>query len=158
MKILATTISLLAVLLVLGTSPPVYATHSTPFNGHMSGNSIAVSEISNNITATVYLDHLGKSHLVGTTTVTGRNECGGFVGTEKDTITAANGDEIHLLGSGTSCPKSPTIFQDTVTFTITSGNGRFADARGSGTIHTTIIITSLTTAMFNATINGQLTS
>lgn len=145
----------LAVLMV-SVFPAAFASHSTPFNGNMSGNSVAISQTSNSIRATVMLEHLGKSQLVGTTTVTGQTECRGFVGTEKDTITAANDDQIFISGNGTSCPTSPTVFQDTVSFTITGGTGHFAHASGSGTIHTTIDITSLTTATFTATISGSI--
>ncbi len=147
---------ILFVLVMLGAFPAALAIHARPFNGHISGNSIAISQTSNSITATVHLTHLGNSHLIGTTTVTGQSECGGFVGIEKDTITAANGDEIRLSGNGVSCPTTPAVFQDNVTFTITGGTGRFTTASGSGTIHTTIVITSLTTATFTATIAGTI--
>lgn len=149
-------IAIIAVLAQLAIIPPAFATANVPFNGHMSGNSHAISGTSNSITATIFLEHLGKSQLVGTTTVTRQSSCGGFVGTEKDTITAANGDEIFLSGNGISCPRSPTVFQDTVTFTIVGGTGRFIDAAGSGTTQTTIVITSLTTATFTATISGTM--
>lgn len=150
-------IIILATLLVLssvGAFPSAFASQSTPFNGHMSGNSQAISSVSNSLTATVYLEHLGKSSLVGTTTVTGSSECGGFVGTEKDTITAANGDRLFLSGKGVSCPAGTTVFHDNVTFTITGGTGRFAHASGSGITQTTIDLTSQTTATFAATIAG----
>ncbi len=146
----------LFVLIMLSAFPAVFATQARPFKGDISGNSIALSQTSNSITATVYLTHLGNSHLIGTTTVTGQSECGGFVGTEKDTITSPNGDGIRLSGHGVSCPTSPTVFQDNVTFTVTGGTGRFSTASGSGTIHTTIVITSLTTATFTATITGTI--
>ena len=140
----------------LAALPSAAAVHTSPFNGHMSGSSVATSEVGNNLTATIFLNHLGRSQLVGTTTVTGQNACGGFIGTEKDTITAPNGDKIFLFGHGVSCPTSPTTFQDTVTFTITGGTGRFADASGSGTTQTAITITSQTTATFTATITGTI--
>ena len=137
-------------------APSAAAVHTAPFNGHMSGSSVAISEVSNDIKATIFLEHLGKSQLVGTTTVNGQSACGGFTGTEKDTITAANGDKIFLSGHGVSCPTTPTIFHDTVTFTINGGTGRFAEASGSGTTQTTITITSQTTASFTATITGTI--
>ena len=156
MKKLTMTPAVLVVLSLLGALPLASASHAVPFNGHMTGNSAAISEVSNSITATIYLQHLGKSHLIGTTTVTGPSDCNGFVGTENDTITAPNGDKIFLSGHGRSCPSSPTVFQDTVTFTVTGGTGRFADATGSGTTLTTINITSQTTATFTATITGTV--
>ena len=154
------TITMFTVILTILTVtffPTAFGSHSTPLDGRMSGNSVAISQTSNDIRANVHLEHLGNSQLVGTTTVTGQNSCGGFVGTEKDTITSPNGDQIFTFGHGTSCPTSPTVFQDTVTFTITGGTGRFADASGSGTVQTTIDITSMTTATFTATIRGTIT-
>ena len=147
---------LLAVLSLVSAFPMVFAAHAVPFKGRMSGNGIATSQTSNAITATVYLGHLGKSKLVGTTTVTGLSACGGFVGVETDIITAANGDEVFISGTGISCPASPTVFQDTVTFSITGGTGRFAYASGSGVTQTTIYITSQTTSTFTATISGTI--
>lgn len=145
--------------MIAGLFPPAFATHATPLNGHMSGNGIATSPITNSITATVFLEHLGKSKLVGTTMVTGSSNCNGFVGKELDTITSANGDMLFLSGHGTSCPTSsnPPVFQDTVIYTVTGGTGRFANASGSGTTQTTIVITSPTGAStFTATITGTI--
>jgi hypothetical protein len=156
MKILTMIPALLTVLFTLGSLPAAFATGVVPFEGHLSGSSIATSQASNNITAIVYLEHLGKSHLVGTTTVTGQTKCGGFVGTERDTITAANGDEIFAFGYGVSCSTSPTVFHDNVTFTVTGGTGHFTGASGSGTVHTTIVITSETTSTFTAIIDGTI--
>ena len=147
---------ILAVLSLVSAFPMVFASHAVPFNGRMSGSGIATSQTSNAITATVHLEHLGKSELVGTTTVTGLSACGGFVGVETDIITAANGDEVFISGTGVSCPASPTVFQDTVNFSITGGTGRFADASGSGITQTTIHITSQTTSTFTATISGTI--
>ena len=156
MKRMITIPVIVAVLSLVGAFPTVFAAHAVPFNGHMSGSGTATSQTSNVITATVYLEHLGKSNLVGTTTVTGQSTCGGFVGVETDIITAANGDEVFLSGTGVSCPASPTIFQDTVTFSITGGTGRFADATGLGITQTTINLTSQTTSTFTATISGTI--
>jgi hypothetical protein len=149
-------LAVLTLLVAVGSLPAAFATSAVPFDGHMSGSSIAISPTSNHITATLYLEHLGKSHLVGTTSVTGQTRCGGFVGTETDIITAANGDEIFVFGNGVSCPTSPTVFHDNVTFTVTGGTGHFTGASGSGTVHTTIVITSETTSTFTAIIDGTI--
>lgn len=146
----------LSLLTVIWAFPAALAAPERPFNGHMSGNSIATSQTTNHITATIFLEHLGKSQLDGTTTVTGFSDCNGFVGTEQDTITAPNGDKIFISGNGVSCPASPTVFQDTVAFTVTGGTGRFSDASGSGKVQTTINITSQTTATFTANISGTI--
>jgi len=151
--------AILSILTIVGAFPVVFASHATPLEGHMAGTGVATSQTSNNITATVYLTHLGKSMLTGTTMVTGTNECHGFTGHEQDTITSASGDKIFLTGSGTSCPTStnPPMFQDTVTFTVTGGTGRFTHATGSGTTQTTITITSANGASsFTADIDGTI--
>ena len=160
MKRLILVPAILFVLIVLGAFPAGFATNSRPFNGTMLGSGIATSATTNSITATVHLQHLGKSMLVGTTMVTGVSECGGFVGIEKDTITAANGDQVFVSGNGVSCPVSSnwTVFHDTVTFTVTGGTGRFAGSSGSGTTMTTIVITSPAGAStFTAIIAGTIT-
>src|SRR6266540_2989665 len=147
--LIATVLSALVV--VVGAFPAAFATHSVPFNGSLSGSGTATSQNLNRITAKGHLSGLGKIMLVGTTTVTGLSECGGFVGTEQDTITAANGDQVSIAGNGVSCPGSDqNVFQDTVHFTITGGTGRFAEASGSGTIQTTLFVTSPTSSTFSA--------
>ena len=149
----------LCLLTIISILPVVAARHSTPLNGSMTGSGIATSQATNSITATIHLNHLGESSLVGTTTVTGTSDCNGFVGHEEDTITSANGDQLFVSGQGKSCPVStnPLVFQDTVTFTINGGTGRFAHASGSGTTQTTITITSPDGAStFTATITGSI--
>ena len=160
MKRLIIVPAILSFLIAISTVPATFATHSVPLNGSMSGSGIATSETTNSITATVHLEHLGKSVLVGTTMVTGHSECNGFVGRETDTITSADGDKIFVSGNGVSCPTSsnPLTFQDTVTFTVTGGTGRFSNASGSGVTHTTIVITSPSgDSTFTATITGTIT-
>jgi len=158
MKRVIITVTILSLVLVASSAlPAAFATASKPFNGSISGSGIATSQNSNHITATGHLTGLGKTTLVGTTRVTGLSGCGGFVGTEQDTLTAANGDQISITGNGVSCPSfDQNVFQDTVSFTITGGTGRFAEASGSGTIQTTLVITSPTTSTFSATITGTI--
>jgi hypothetical protein len=52
------------------------------------------------------------------------------------TITAANGDEIFIAYSGTGVPTA-NGFNDTFSYTITGGTGRFSGASGSGVITST---------------------
>jgi hypothetical protein len=53
------------------------------------------------------------------------------------TITAANGDRLFLAFSGTGVRTGPSQFDDTLSYTITGGTGRFGGASGSGVIHST---------------------
>ena len=52
-----------------------------------------------------------------------------FYGTS--TLTAANGDELFTTVAGSGVNTSPTTSENTVTFTITGGTGRFQGASGS---------------------------
>ena len=52
------------------------------------------------------------------------------------TLTAANGDTISLVGTGTSCQNPPTVHIVDVA-TVTGGTGRFEGATGSVTVTTT---------------------
>jgi len=159
MKKLVVFSTILCFLTVIGTLPAVLAVNSTPLKGSLSGTGVATSQTTNSITARIQLTHLGNSSLDGTTIVTGRSDCGGFVGKEIDTITAPNGDKIFLSGNGRSCPVSitPLVFNDTVTFSVTGGTGRFSNASGSGVTQTTLTITLPSGAStFTATIDGTI--
>jgi hypothetical protein len=50
-------------------------------------------------------------------------------------LTAANGDQLFISGTGTACtdPNNPDLETATFTWTVTGGTGRFAGATGSGT-------------------------
>lgn len=52
------------------------------------------------------------------------------------TLTAANGDTISLVGTGTSCQNPPAVDIVDVA-TVTGGTGRFEGATGSVTVTTT---------------------
>jgi hypothetical protein len=52
------------------------------------------------------------------------------------TLTAANGDTISLVGTGTSCQNPPAVEIVDVA-TVTGGTGRFEGATGSVTVTTT---------------------
>lgn len=52
------------------------------------------------------------------------------------TLTAANGDTISLVGTGTSCQNPPTVVIVDVA-TVTGGTGRFENVTGSVTVTTT---------------------
>jgi hypothetical protein len=54
----------------------------------------------------------------------------------KATLTAAKGDQLDLSFTGSSVTTA-NGFDDTINYTITGGTGRFAEASGSGVIHST---------------------
>lgn len=87
--------------------------------------------------------HIGRSTFTSTSTIlwasATSNGQGGFCAPASSStlITAANGDQISLQGSGTVCEVGktgvnvPHTFDGT--FAVTGGTGRFANASGKGT-------------------------
>ena len=72
------------------------------------------------------------------------------------TLTAANGDELHLVHRGTfrivMGPDGPRSIFD-MTWTVDGGTGRFAGATGSGTTHgSSLLSTGITTASYQGEI------
>jgi len=58
----------------------------------------------------------------------------GHAETRMTTLTAANGDQITLAGTGYSCPTGPTTLTAVDSYVVTGGTGRFSGASGSGTV------------------------
>jgi hypothetical protein len=53
------------------------------------------------------------------------------------TFTAANGDTLTATVEGQATPASPGVLSIVEVYSITGGTGRFADATGSFTLHST---------------------
>jgi hypothetical protein len=73
----------------------------------------------------------------GATDFTPATACpaGGIDNHHFETFTAANGDTLSLLSNDTACWDSPTLLRCTVCeWTVTGGTGRFADAKGKGSL------------------------
>jgi hypothetical protein len=64
--------------------------------------------------------------------------------TTEASFTAANGDILRAVGTGTSAPAGPGQIGFTATLTFTGGTGRFADAHGE--VHVTGVATLATTS------------
>lgn len=143
--------------MVLSAFPAAFAIHSVPFNGRGSGTFVDTSQTTVLITGTGYYENLGLTTLRFPSTITGAAECGGFTAVEQDTYTAANGDSVFQTVHDTICPTStPHAFQLTGSFTVTGGTGRFAHATGSGTVHASIMFTSMTSGTFSGTQTGTI--
>ena len=54
------------------------------------------------------------------------------------TFTAANGDTLSATVAGQATRTSPTTLSIVENYTITGGTGRFADATGAFTLHSTV--------------------
>jgi hypothetical protein len=82
--------------------------------------------------------HLGRTTelITGTIDSTGAtpaHPCSALSDTR--TLTAANGDQLFISGTGTACtdPTNPDLETASFTWVVTGGTGRFASATGSGT-------------------------
>jgi hypothetical protein len=95
------------------------------------------------------------SHL-GLTDFYGEQDINFAAGTQSGwrTLTAANGDELHVTHVGTSAPAGPGLVSFVAQMTITGGTGRFAGA--TGTVRATglaNLATRTTTTTFDGTIS-----
>ena len=94
-------------------------------------------------TGTCQLSHLGRTKYEGVLELdlVARTQRG------ERTLTAANGDEVHLTTVGTSAPAGPGLVSFTATFTIVGGTGRFANATGEGRAEGTANLTTNKTSV-----------
>jgi hypothetical protein len=70
------------------------------------------------------------------------------------TFTAANGDTLLATVAGQATRTSPTTLSIVEVYTITGGTGRFADATGSFTLHSTLDqTTGVSTGAFSGAID-----
>jgi hypothetical protein len=77
--------------------------------------------------------HLGKytEHITMQINLSTRHSMGAA------TFTAANGDTLTATVEGQATPASPGVLSIVEVYSITGGTGRFADATGSFTLHST---------------------
>jgi hypothetical protein len=69
------------------------------------------------------------------------------------TFTAANGDTLLATVAGQATRTSPTTLSIVEVYTVTGGTGRFADATGSFTLHSTV---DQTTGISSGTFSGAI--
>ena len=69
------------------------------------------------------------------------------------TFTAANGDTLTATDEGQATPASPGVLSIVEVYTVTGGTGRFADATGSFTLHSTV---DTTTGVSSGTFSGAI--
>jgi hypothetical protein len=121
------------------------ASQMVPLQGNFEGTAHVsfVSESANSavysveITASGQFSHLDHSTLQSYEIDTIDLKTGDKVATDgKATLTAANGDQLILDYGGTGQPNG-VGFDDTYSFTIVCGTGRFAGATGSGVVQST---------------------
>jgi hypothetical protein len=69
------------------------------------------------------------------------------------TFTAANGDTLFVTSDGQATLTGPGMLSIVENYTITGGTGRFADATGSFTLHSTL---DQTTGVSSGTLSGAI--
>jgi hypothetical protein len=69
------------------------------------------------------------------------------------TFTAANGDTLLATVAGQATRTSPTTLSIVEVYTVTGGTGRFADATGGFTLHSTV---DQTTGVSSGTLSGAI--
>jgi hypothetical protein len=101
-------------------------------------------------TGTCILAHLGKTAFYG------EQDINFFAGTQSGwrRLTAANGDELHGVHSGTSGLIGPGLVGFNATMTIVGGTGRFAGATGTLQLEG---VASLATQSTTASMSGTIT-
>jgi hypothetical protein len=75
--------------------------------------------------------------------------------TRHTTLTAANGDQITLYGTGWTCAATSDAHDN---YTITGGTGRFQGASGSGNEYNTHTFTGPGVGVATVTYNGTISS
>jgi hypothetical protein len=69
------------------------------------------------------------------------------------TFTAANGDTLTATDEGQATPTTPGMLSIVEVYTITGGTGRFADATGTITLHSTV---NQATGVSSGTLSGAI--
>jgi hypothetical protein len=93
--------------------------------------------------------YLGKytEHITGQINVLTRHLTGAA------TFTAANGDTLTATVDGQATPTTPGVLSVVEVYTITGGTGRFADATGTITLHSTV---NQATGVSSGTLSGAI--
>jgi hypothetical protein len=80
---------------------------------------------------TCHLAHLGRAAFFSVKEI---NFAAGTQTITESTLTAANGDVLRAVGSGTNVPSGPGRVRFAATMTFTGGTGRFANATGQARV------------------------
>ncbi len=143
---------------------PVSASQLVPFNANIAGTLQITGMGPNGPTSASYggegvASHLGLTRMDGTITIVGPAECpDGFLATHTDILTAANGDQVVMTISESSCPHptEPGRFDCSGTYTVTGGTGRYSRATGSGNWSGSLALTPSGSGTFTTTYTGVL--
>jgi hypothetical protein len=156
----------LCTLLVPAASIAASAASQVPFQGtfpheqDVISSTCALPTICAIFSGTGELRHLGRTTESGVASFNAvlffTTGCSPETGT--DTLTAANGDQVSLTFTGQVCATGPNSGQDTLTYTITGGTGRFAGASGTGSLLSRFILTSPTAGTSVSTFSGTISS
>ena len=129
----------------------------TPFKGTVSADeTVMPSPPFPPTTASLTRDGTGTATYLGkyTSHATFQVNLTTFFGTGTATFTAANGDTLNASVVGQGTPTGPTTRSIREVYTITGGTGRFADATGTFTLHSTVTqATGVSSGMFSGAID-----
>jgi hypothetical protein len=120
---------------LLATGPmPASASDFVPFNASYASIITFTGQYSATLAGNGKATHLGQTTTVGNLAVVGpATTCAnGFASEIRDTLTAANGDQVTVLITMEACPAAPGIYPAAGTYVVTGGTGRFSGASGGG--------------------------
>ena len=132
---------------------PAFAGDAKPFAGVFTGN-VAFTPTGATYQGSGTANHLGATAIAGVVVPVGPASCDGFAAQQTITLTAANGDELHIFVVDDSCFESEVQIHGVGTFEVTGGTGRFANATGAGTFDG---LARLDLGTVNITLNGTIT-
>ncbi len=143
---------------------PVSASQLVPFRADIAGTLQITAMGPNGPTSAVYggkgvAAQLGVTTMDGTISIVGPAACeGGFLATHTDVLMAANGDQVVVAISESSCPHptEPGRFDCTGTYSVTGGTGRYSGATGSGDWRGSLALSPTGSGSFTSTYTGAL--
>ena len=145
--------ALVAVILVTALAAmPAFAADARPFAGVFTGN-VAFTPTGATYQGSGTATHLGASAIAAVVVPVGPADCDGFAAQHTITLTAANGDQVHIFVEDVSCFESPVQIHGVGTFQVTGGAGRFASATGAGTFEA---LARLDLGAVTITLNGTI--
>lgn len=149
--------------LVVGAGAQVASATSVPMKAFYSG-SFTPTSTGFSVSGTGNATTLGNTSNQGTVVMQSQPNPNcpttGFVVTNDETVTAANGDQATLRILDAPCPVQgePGIFDGVSTYYITGGTGRFAAASGQGRFDGRGDFTDPNNLTFTYTFNGTLSA
>ena len=127
-----------------------------PWTGSCDVLPVFTSETTLTYTGTCQLAHLGRATVSADQTLGSPDPTTGVIAyTNIATYTAANGDQLRVLGAGTATPNATGVTL-AGSETADGGTGRFADASGSATLAGAVVLAGPPPAVGFYSVTGTL--